>query len=223
MFFRQVIIVCIIAFYLFLGYDSLFPQKTYVYEEITKENHNQITYTVENHPKAIIVKCKTKDHVITSETTNDFLLKSCALKSKKEDFSYQLQRDHNILSLEAFINGKFVKKQYCVNNDLWVQDFTFDLKPFIMNANEKKIHFFAINPQNLSLDKMIAKKENVEKIHVNGQDFDAQKVYLSYAGLKSMLWHATAWFDTANSKLIMYKCDDGPNSPILTQITLQKN
>jgi hypothetical protein len=215
--FRQIIIICIIAFYLFLGYDGLFPQKTYTYDKIVDNQHNKITYIVESHAKSIIIKCKTKEATTTSEKTNELLLKTCSFKSRIDDSSYQFQRNNDTIAAEAIVNGKFMKKQYAINNALWVQDFAFDLQPFIMNAKENKIHFYSINPQNLSLDKMIAKKESIEKIHINDKDYDAQKISLSYAGLKSMLWHATAWFDTANSKLIMYKCDDSA-SPYVTKI-----
>ena len=66
---------------------------------------------------------------------------------------------------------------------------------------------------------MIATKDYVEDLSINGKSYKAQKLKITLQGFKKRFWKAEVWYDLQTLELLRYKANEGPGTPI-TEINL---
>ncbi|MGE0199103.1 MAG: hypothetical protein AB7N99_00120 [Simkaniaceae bacterium] len=137
---------------------------------------------------------------------------SFTYQSKNEPHQYAIHREGNTLLITQEINGKKLEKSLSLEGDTWVQEFDFSFKPFIL-ANHSDFKFSIVHPQKLSLHQMVASKQGLDQIDIDGKIFTALKVKVTLRGFKKMFWHADLWFEQDSGDLLRYKANDGPNTP----------
>lgn len=99
-----------------------------------------------------------------------------------------------------------------VDGDTWVQEFDFSFKPFILSETTE-FKFSIVHPKKLNLHEMIATKQGFDQVEINEKVFKAQKVKVTLRGFKKMFWHADLWYEQGTGDLLMYKANEGPNTP----------
>jgi len=190
---------------------------TYIYSTDVDGHESKTTWTIENkediwqfHGESI----GEKTLVIASPSQINTQSFSCY--SKNNGNFYSVRREGDTLFAQCDNNGEKARKSLSLNGDTWVQEFDFSLKPYIISEfNDFK--FSIVHPKNLSLHNMIASKQGLDQIDINGKRFTALKVKVTLRGFKKIFWHADLWFDQKSGDLLRYKANDGPNTP--TSIT----
>lgn len=159
----------------------------------------------------------------TLSCDSNYIMKHVTYLTKQEDVheQYECNRKGNILYVKRLAAEKEQIKEYNVGKCAWIQEFNFGLRPFITSGlNSYK--FCIINPADLSLNKMVAKKQQVELLKISGETYRAQKVKITLQGPKALFWTAYAWYDIETGHMIKYVGNKGPKTPTST-VTLTKN
>ena len=128
----------------------------------------------------------------------------------KEKSDYLAVREGNTIRISGSLEGEPVDKELEKDGLPWFQSLYYSLSRFV-KSDKEEIRFWMIRPDNLSLVKLVASKEAVETIRVNGQQEATQKVRISATGLLSLLWHGHYWYRQDDGVLLQYK--DGKALP----------
>jgi hypothetical protein len=187
---------------------------TYIYSTDVGGHEFKTTWTTENKDDVWQFHGENmKDKMLMVTSPSQTTTQSFDCYSKSGNNFYSIRREGDILFARSENNGKKVKKVLSLNGDAWVQEFDFSLKPYVLSkANDFK--FSIVNPKDLSLHNMIASKQGLDQIDINGKQFTAQKVKITLCGFKKMFWHADLWFDQKTGDLLRYEANDGPNTPM---------
>lgn len=113
-------------------------------------------------------------------------------------------RSGNTITISGTADGQRVDKKLTKNELPWFQSLYYSLSRFV-RSEKQQIEFWMIRPDNLSLVKLRAEKEEMETIPVNGRPESAQKVRLAPTGLLSFIWHGYYWYRPGDGVLLLYK------------------
>lgn len=207
-----------ILFFLTFMISMTFAQTTYVYNRDVGGKESTITWTVDSKDNDLHINGESvsgKTHIVTSLK---HVTKTFNHISKTGQSEYSIVRDGYNLIAKKQINGKQIERRFNLRTALWVQEFDFSLKPFIL-SNDRNFKFSIIHPKNLDLHNMVATKQSFDKVDINGTIRDAIKVKITLTGFKKLFWHADLWFDPQAGDLLKYAATEGPNTP-LSVITL---
>ncbi|MDX8431408.1 MAG: hypothetical protein SNF33_06385 [Candidatus Algichlamydia australiensis] len=147
----------------------------------------------------------------------DYIMSHVTYLSSKhdKDEQYECYREGKILKVKRVSGENESLKEYNIGNCNWIQEFNFGLRPFV-RSGLGSFRFCIINPSDLSLNRMIAKKQHIELIKTGKETYRAQKVKITLQGPKALFWTAYAWFDTETGHMVKYKGNRGPNTPMST-------
>ena len=203
---------------LFLCADEK-PTLTY-YEEVNGHTIETEWFSQEKD-KNLHLEGKSSKTLVSIVCTPDYVMEEISYTAQKEGggATYSCKRTGGSLELVTKMGDREIVKNYNVGRSAWVQEFGFGLRPF-MASGAGSLKFYIINPKDLSMHKLVAKKEGLESITIGDKAFKVEKVKITLTGLKSLFWTAYAWFDTESGNMIMYKGNRGPNTPTTT-ITLK--
>ncbi|GAB5412127.1 MAG: hypothetical protein ChlgKO_12410 [Chlamydiales bacterium] len=191
------------------------PQLSYN-EEI--KGHNTLTeWFTEEKEEGITLQGISSRTNFTLNCDSNYIMNQVTYLSKLEDAheQYSCKRDGSTLYVKRLSNDKEVVKEYNIGKTAWIQEFNFGLRPFI-KSGLSSYRFCIINPADLSLNKMVAKKQHIELLSVNNETYHAQKVKITLQGPRALFWTAYAWFDTATGSMIKYTGNKGPKTPTST-------
>ncbi len=197
---------------------GLASTETFVYDKDIEGKHTKTTITIDKQNDQLIVEGKHANSTTMIEYTLHYTLEKIHSKTTKEnEYLFILEGDY--LKLKKIYDGHFAEREYDMRGTPWIQDFDFGLKPFLMSSL-RKYKFSIINPYNLTLSNMIAIKQEIESITVNNKEFLAQKIKVTLQGYKQMFWSAEIWYDTKTDMLLIYKANEGPNTPTMIKSLL---
>ncbi|MCH9631576.1 MAG: hypothetical protein S4CHLAM37_16000 [Chlamydiia bacterium] len=195
-----------------------FSTQTLVYNKVTGSKHVTTTWTVDEKNDEYTIQGISKNQIVDIKALVPYKLIRFEHQSKKNSDFYSIRLVNRKLVAEGEKKGQRHKSTNSIGNTPWVQDFEFGLKPFIL-SNKKTFTFYIVNPSNLKIHKMVARKLQEEKITVDGVNKKTLYVKLTLAGMKKLFWKAQLWFDAEKGDMIMYKANEGPHTPTTT-ITL---
>lgn len=199
---------------------DIFYKKTYVYKNITRAKKNTTTWLIKKKKDDFVIT-KTSDYGITDIVySSKYKLKLFKYSSAKEKVDYKMILDKNQLILNGKNQGRKTSKTYTIE-DKWVQDFNFGLRNFLQ-SKMSEIKFITVNPNDFSTNKMVATKEGIHKMKINGHIYNTQKVEVTLPGFKSLFWKAEIWYDLESFDLVKYRANEGPGTPVNTIILNSK-
>ena len=207
----------LIALALFLSFSPIKGQTSdkqmvYVYKKEVNQYSSQSTWTLTKEGDELHIQGKSAKGSTTIISSLDRQTKQFIFKSAHRGDDYTIYRSGSELIASGTARGKEIKKRYRLGSKLWLQEFDFSLKPFIL-SNQREIKFCIIHPKKLSKHNMAAKKQRIEQLSLNNSTYEALKVKISLTGFKGMFWSAQAWFDTRSGDLLQYIANEGPNTP----------
>lgn len=207
-----------ILFLLVFMASTAMAQVTYIYNKDVEGRESKTTWTLKTKDDALHINGESLSGQTLIVTTPERVTQSFSHKSKNGQNEYSIIREGTKLIASKHVNGQKSEKHYNIGNDLWVQEFDFCFKPFIL-SDYKDFKFCIIHPKKLDLHDMVATKQSHEKLSLNGEERDTIKVKVTLTGFKKMFWHADLWFDPQAGDLLKYMANEGPNTP-LSIITL---
>ncbi|QVL56778.1 MAG: hypothetical protein KFB93_05180 [Simkaniaceae bacterium] len=205
-------------FFLIFMISTAVAQVTYTYNKDVEGRESKTTWTLDLKDDALHISGESLHGQTLIVTSPERITKSFTHKSKNGKDEYAIVRNGSNLIARKDVNGEKTEKQYNLGNDLWVQEFDFSFKPFIL-SDYRNFKFSIIHPKKLDLHDMVATKQSIEKLTLNGEERDTIKVKVTLTGFKKMFWHADLWFDPQAGDLLKYMANEGPNTP-LSIITL---
>lgn len=201
-----------ILFFLLFFVSIARGEVTYVYHKDVEGRESKTTWKLELKEDLLHIDGEGLNGNTKIITTPDRVTQSFTHKSKHNSDEYSIHREGPTLIAQKHENGERSEKRYKVGNDLWLQEFDFSFKPFIL-SNCRDIKFSIIHPKKLDLHDMVATKQSFEKLLINGVERETLKVKVTLTGFKKMFWHADLWFDPQAGDLLLYKANEGPNTP----------
>jgi hypothetical protein len=198
----------------FLSIFSLNSQH-YTYKTKTEDLVQETSWVFTTTKDLLNVEGTNADEKIFLEYAENHVLAKYRYENEKQKTNFTITRKNQELIAEGSVKGKKLFERHEIKNDRWMQQLGFDLEPFV-KSSEKTCYFFTVNPNDFSLQKLMATKQEIEKISIEGKSYEAQKILLNVAGWKKMFWQAEIWFDKESHLFLSYKGNEGPNTPTST-------
>ena len=191
---------------------------TYTYEKAKEGVKTTTTWTITQKAKdQITLIAKNKEFSTKIKADKNYNTKKYAFSSDKTHEDYTLRSEGSSIIAKGIIKGRQRTKTIKLGKNPWLQDFCFNLTPFI-SSSAKEFAFSMIYPADFSLIDMIAKKQERAKITLANKEYDAQKIYLTLPGFKGKFWSAELWYDLKNKNMLLFIANEGPGTPITTII-----
>jgi len=202
-----------------VGEESPPTKITYVYKKDMEGSVSETTWVLQEKEKNLHIQGKSGGGETLIITSPPIHTQSFSYQSKTEPNEYYIHRDGPYLYAKRNDNGQVSQKEFNIGDDLWIQEFDFTFRPFILSAADS-LKFYIVHPTKLSLHHMIASKSSrLERVEVKGETYDAIKVKVTLTGFKKMFWKAELWFERNTGDLLKYMANEGPNTP-MSVITL---
>lgn len=192
--------------------------QTFVYDKVTGTTKTTTTYTITKDDTLITIDSSNKDQKTQALSSPSHKLTSFSCTYTKNNDHSLFTLKNGIITAEGVIKGESMQETHQIKDSLWVQEFEFGLYPFLI-SDKTSWSFSIIHPKNFKIHKMIAKKHGKETITIDNKPYKTLVVHITLPGFKSMFWKAELWYDTATNNLLMYKSNEGPNTPSVS-ITL---
>jgi len=206
------VLLTVFSFSLFANGGARLPA-TYIYSTDVEGQESKTTWTIEKKEDVWQFHGESAEgKTLVIASPSQINTQSFSHHSKTTNNFYSVRREGDALIAKSESNGEKSEKALPLNGDAWVQEFDFSLKPYIQSQSSD-FKFSIVHPKKLSLHNMVATKQGLDQIDVNGKIFTALKVKVTLRGFKKMFWHADLWFDQESADLLKYKANDGPNTP----------
>lgn len=122
-----------------------------------------------------------------------------------------MRRFGKALRLTGSLEGKAVDKEFEVD-DVWYGSVLL-LRDFVLTDEEER-EFYVTKPEEERVVKLVAVRENVETVTVNGQECEAVKIKYTVPGFQGMFWKSYYWYRTSDGLLVKTEeTRGGPGTP----------
>jgi hypothetical protein len=185
----------------------------YTYQGVLSGVKTITKWIVKDSENKVDISGQNRGNEVKLEYTPTFNLQQF-IEKEPDAAPFEVKREGEKL----FVKNHDTEKPLNVGSQPWIQEFKFGFIPFL-KSTDKTIDFAIVYRKDTSLHEMIASKEEVEKIQVNGKEYEAQKLKITLRGFKKRFWKAEVWYDTKKHLLIKYKSNEGPGTPY-TEVTL---
>lgn len=192
--------------------STTFADVTYVYNKDVEGRESKTTWKLELKEDLLHIDGESLSGKTKIITNPERVTQSFSHESKNGKDEYSIHREGPTLIARKNVNGEKTERRFKIGNDLWLQEFDFSFKPFI-HSNFRDLRFSIIHPKKLDLHDMVATKQGFEPLNLNGELKETLRVKVTLTGFKKMFWHADLWFDPQAGDLLMYKANEGPNTP----------
>jgi hypothetical protein len=213
-------ILCILSIVI-LG--KLTSVEKLTYESITEKMAIDTTWNIEKTESGIAIEgiSSNKSNALL-KMDKDFFLQHFIQKDPNKGYDIEARRIGDNLTITSKDKKGQRTKSYHIGSTPWVQEFTFGFKDFLTSKN-KEYKFEILHPKNLEMHDMIATKEGLEDITIDGKEYATQKMKITLQGFKKRFWKAEVWYDTATKHLVRYKANEGPGTPVTELILIEKD
>jgi hypothetical protein len=205
--------------FIFLIFCSslLMADQEFIYQAMTQGTKVKANWKIEEKENKLLVSGQNKGRNVFLECSSSYSFLSFTEKVD-QDREFKVSREGSTLKVQFKEKGKEKTKNYDIGQTPWIQEFKFGFQPFL-SSNQKEYKFYIINPKDLGLHGMVATKEQVEELTIEGKKYLTQKLKVTLQGFKKKFWRAEVWFDQETQMMVKYKANEGPGTPT-TEITL---
>lgn len=211
----------LISIFLLSSSTQLVSAQTLVYNKVSGSGQLTTTYTVDKTTDLYNIEVVNKDQTTEIKGSIPYQLISMSFKSKKNTDYYTFTLKDSVLTADGQIKGQKLHETYKIGKTPWIQEFDFGLLP-LLTSTKKSLNFELLHPKNFKIHKMVAKKQGIETITIEGKTYQAEEVHITLQGFKSMFWKAQLWYDSKTHDLLMYKANEGPHTPTTTISLISK-
>ncbi len=136
-------------------------------------------------------------------------------KTKKEQKVTAIRTENRVeVTIEK--KGKCEVKIHEIDPAPWIQSREFGMRGFADDPEAEMLKFWALNPSDSSMNKMMATRQEEKKIKCGDRHFEAFRVKVTLDGWKSIFWSSEFWFRKSDGVFLKYKGSaSGPNSPVV--------
>lgn len=189
---------------------DVFYKKTYIYDNLTGSASSKTTWVVKKKKNNFVIDKIAENSTAILVYSPLFKLWKYSFSAPMEKTDYKLILEDKTIIAEGKYKGSKIGKKINIQRE-WIQDFNFGLKSFLNSENMEK-RFVIVNPNDFSVNELIAIKKGIQKIKVNKQTYKTQEVEVTLPGFKSLFWKARISYDLSTSDLVQYKANEGPGT-----------
>ncbi|MFP4643924.1 MAG: hypothetical protein ACLFM0_06185 [Spirochaetales bacterium] len=127
------------------------------------------------------------------------------------------EREGRRIDIRGTLKGRTIRRtERLDDDDPWVQSIEKSLEPFVLSDDETT-EFWTLQPDDLTLRKLRARKRGREKVEVDGEKIEVWNVRISLPGVGSVFWGANYWYRTSDGQFVKYEgVRGGPGTPTTT-------
>ncbi|MBN1626461.1 MAG: hypothetical protein JW944_08035, partial [Deltaproteobacteria bacterium] len=175
----------------------------YHYREQVKESVDDVELILEETESGCILTCKKTDEF--SVSVNDATLATLEWSfTKTGDSVLKVKREGDFLTVTGIFKGKEIHERLPIDERPWYQATSLSLRTLVLSNDKEKV-FWTLRPDNMSPVKFRAVKEAEESITVGGKPYDAVRIEMRPAGIKSVLWKGVYWFREADGVFLRFQ------------------
>lgn len=204
--------------YLPVALATSLGNEAHIYLETTGDKTSVISWTLE---QASDVKITVQDEGEVYVNHCDVLGTTFGWRFRGKDTDVIAHRSENLLEIRGIFHGEEFQERHPIDSAPWYQTLAYALRPLVA-TDATSLVFWTIRPDNLDVVKMEAKREGPEKIAVNGEPMQTEKVRINPNGFLSRFWHAHYWFRLSDRVFVRYEGVHGPPGHPKTVIQLQQ-
>lgn len=190
----------------------------YTYKSVKEDQSTKTIWNVKQKDEMYYINGKSKNSLTEIECDDQGYFDRFYSKSFDQPIEYEIIRDGNHLWANGTFHGKKKSEYHFLKRNPWLQQLGFGLRAFAASTDET-FYFCILNESDFALHDMVAKKQEIAPLKIDGKEYQAQKLHLTLPGFKGMFWSAEIWYDTKSGDCLLYKGNEGPKTPITT-ITL---
>ncbi len=188
--------------------------------QTVKQEQNTIKWTLQKSPNELTIQGVDSESTTTISGEPSFDFSTFSYSSPTTNYAISIS--NGILTVQGTTeHGERKSKRYNLKNEPWIQQFWFGLMPFL-KSGQKSMKFSIINPKDFDRVRMVAYREHIVPLTVNGKDRPALQVKITLQGFKSMFWSGHVWYDPQTYEFIKYEATSGPNTPLMTVVRHDK-
>jgi hypothetical protein len=131
-------------------------------------------------------------------------------KMRKAGMTLEASRNANNITLHIKENGENRTETKEIGEIPWIQSVEFGLQGFVKDRQKTTQEFWIIRPTDGSIEKLVAEKEDDEKIIIGDHEYNTIQVEVTVPGWRSMFWGVDYWFRKNDGFFIRYKGANGP-------------
>ncbi|MFC1478626.1 hypothetical protein ACFL57_04130 [Candidatus Margulisiibacteriota bacterium] len=180
----------------------------YIYKEQTGNDINSVEMIFRETGTGSNLKLFSRNEIWeTNSATDNTAIKVTLAYTGSED-RISVTREDNYLLFNGWQNGKEIMKSVYINNTGWYGSI-FMFRGFVLSSEKQMPAYMAVFHDQTAA-KLIAIKENIETVKVNGHEYQAQKVKFTLPDWRSIFWASYYWFRTSDGVLVKTKETRGP-------------
>jgi hypothetical protein len=113
--------------------------------------------------------------------------------------------------------GREVIKEIRIDAAPWYQIFGPGIGD-LLSSDAARMEFWVLNPDDLAVHKMLARREGLERREITGAQVDTFKVHFSPAGALAPFWGADFWYRPSDSAYLFSRLPENGGLTITTII-----
>lgn len=200
---------------------SLNAEEKLNYLSITEGKKVTTDWIIDKKDGQLDIVGKSSDNSeVTLQTKEDYTLEAFTQKDSQRGYDLKATRSGNTLTITGKIKQDTKTKSYDIGNTPWVQEFVFGFKDFL-SSKAKEYKFEILRPEDYDMHDMIATKLDTEELTIDGKVYNAQKMKITLQGFKKRFWKAEVWYDTATLRMLRYKANQGPGTPVTETLFIE--
>jgi hypothetical protein len=211
--------VVLISFLSFFGFNTTSKPSHFVYIEETSGQTITTTWDVIKKDENLVITGINDLNTTTLKTDLKYGQKEYKYFTKNGSTNYEIMKNNSNIIAKGKYDNKVMDETHNISNEIWIQQLGFGLIEFA-KSSKKKLQFHVINPQDFSINKLVATKQKPSSLTINDKTYEAQKIKITLTGIGSLFWEAEIWYDTKDNIYLKYAGNKGPNTPTTT-VTLQ--
>ena len=194
-----------------------FPGIHLIYRETNKERTKELEYRISTPESGLIIE---------GYSENSKAKIFCDKQGNAYKAEYDLEKDVLIeRERDKFIfiqDDKAVKKENA-DNVPWFGSYIY-LKQFILSKDKEAEHYLIV-PENMSVMKLKAIKERIERVKYGEKDIEAYRVRTTFPDWRGMFWSSHYWHRLDDGILIRAEETRGPpgTSPTIMELIFEEN
>lgn len=196
-----------------LACSICWSSQTITYQSSLEGKDSQTEWKIADEESKIAISGFSKGNDIQLEYSPSFNLEHY-VETDPSSHLFEIYKSGNILEVKNKAKSKSLK----LGNLPWIQEFKFGFQPFLKSSNQEQ-SFAIVYSKDTTIHEMVATKEIIESIVVDGKPYQAQKLKVTLKGFKKRFWKAEAWFDVETNLMVKYRSNEGPGTPHI-EVTL---
>jgi len=200
--------------------SPLFCKETLQYTSATDGKNVSTDWSITKEQDHLVISGKSSDGSTAEiQTSDSYQLEIFKQKDPNKGYDLTASRKGNTLTVTGLVKQDPKTKVYDIGRTPWVQEFAFGFRNFLKDK-ETEYKFEILHPKDFDIHDMIATKEYVEDLTINGKTYKAQKLKITLQGFRKRFWKADVWYDLETLELLRYKANEGPGTPITETILI---